>query len=117
MAGNMMACSTAAEDAFGPAVDSSCRDGFDFTLLFEESILTVLPLGIASKSPSFLCSIFSWSYFSWHNILIKVVGWALMRIFTRRNEAPKKRASWPLAIKMVGCDFFGSHCWKVIFTV
>lgn len=49
MAGNAMVCSTAAEDTFGPTVDSSCRDGFDFTLLFEESILTVLPLGIASE--------------------------------------------------------------------
>lgn len=39
----------AMEDVFGPTVDSLCRHGFDFTLLFEESILTILPLGIARK--------------------------------------------------------------------
>lgn len=66
----------AVEDVFGPTVDSSCHHGFDFTLLFEESILTILPLGIA-------------------------LGWALLRIFTHGNEAPKVRRSWLLACKMV----------------
>lgn len=50
MAGSLQACSIAVEDVFGPTVDSSCHHGFDFTLLFEESILTILPLGIARKS-------------------------------------------------------------------
>ncbi|CCD44945.1 similar to ABC transporter [Botrytis cinerea T4] len=32
------------DDSFGPTVKvQSCRDGFDFTLLFEESIFTILP--------------------------------------------------------------------------
>ena len=44
-----MVCSAITEDVFGPTVDISCHDGFDFTLLFEESILTILPLGIAGK--------------------------------------------------------------------
>ena len=35
------------EDVWGPVVASSCLNGFDFTLLFEETILTILPLGIA----------------------------------------------------------------------
>lgn len=30
-----------ADDAFGPWAGSTCRGGFDFTLLFEESILTI----------------------------------------------------------------------------
>ena len=34
------------EDVFGPVVTASCRNGFDFTLLFEESILTLLPISI-----------------------------------------------------------------------
>lgn len=42
-------CSIADEDTFGPIVSGSCLDGFDFTLLFEESILTLLPLGVTSK--------------------------------------------------------------------
>lgn len=37
------ACSIEADNAFGPAVNASCRDGFDFTLLFEQSILGILP--------------------------------------------------------------------------
>lgn len=48
-------CTTAVEDLFGPVVASSCLYGFDFTLLFEESILAILPLSIARK---FLASLF-----------------------------------------------------------
>lgn len=44
------ACSINVENVFGPIVVNSCLKGFDFTLLFEESILTILPLAIASKS-------------------------------------------------------------------
>ena len=39
-------CSTADEAVFGPEVSSNCLQGFDFTLLFEETILTILPLCI-----------------------------------------------------------------------
>lgn len=44
-----MACSIEVEDVFGPSVAGSCLGGFDFTLLFEESILTLPPLGIAGN--------------------------------------------------------------------
>lgn len=44
-----MPCSPAIENEIGPIVSSSCLDGFDFTLLFEESILVFLPLVIASE--------------------------------------------------------------------
>lgn len=37
-------CSIDLHDVFGPTVAYSCLNGFDFTLLFEESILTLLPL-------------------------------------------------------------------------
>lgn len=37
-------CSIADEDVFGPTVDASCHNGFDFTLLFEELVLTLLPI-------------------------------------------------------------------------
>lgn len=33
------------DDSFGPHA-GDCRGGFDFTLLFEETILTLLPLGL-----------------------------------------------------------------------
>jgi ATP-binding cassette subfamily C (CFTR/MRP) protein 1 len=42
-------CSIEVEDVFGPVVASSCAQGFDFTLYFEEGILTILPLSIACK--------------------------------------------------------------------
>jgi hypothetical protein len=43
-----MPCSIEAESFFGPQVAPDCRDGFDFTLLFEELILTLIPLCFVS---------------------------------------------------------------------
>ena len=49
-------CTISLEDQFGPQVGAECLDGFDFTLLFEESmfsisisaiLLVVIPLRIA----------------------------------------------------------------------
>ncbi|KAG5930350.1 hypothetical protein E4U42_001865 [Claviceps africana] len=37
-------CSIDVHDVFGPTVTRSCLHGFDFTLLFEESVLTLMPL-------------------------------------------------------------------------
>ncbi|KAL3420510.1 hypothetical protein PVAG01_06955 [Phlyctema vagabunda] len=45
-------CSIEAEGQFGPQV-SDCRDNFDFTLLFEETILYLAPLLIAAIIISF----------------------------------------------------------------
>ncbi|KAM5348158.1 hypothetical protein ACJ41O_007982 [Fusarium nematophilum] len=39
-------CALSADDGFGPVVGPGCRDGFDFTLTFEQSILVLLPAGI-----------------------------------------------------------------------
>ncbi|KAJ5139829.1 P-loop containing nucleoside triphosphate hydrolase protein [Penicillium atrosanguineum] len=39
-------CSVADEDLFGPVVNASCHNGFDFTLLFEELILTLIPASL-----------------------------------------------------------------------
>ena len=47
MGGTMVANCTANDRQFGPAVYNDCRDGFDFTLLFEQSMLTLLPAGLA----------------------------------------------------------------------
>ena len=40
----MAKCSIETENRFGPAAD--CYGGFDFTLLFEETILTIIPATI-----------------------------------------------------------------------
>ncbi|PYH89268.1 multidrug resistance-associated protein [Aspergillus ellipticus CBS 707.79] len=36
-------CSLEADNVFGPVVGHACRDGFDFTLLFEQSIFGLIP--------------------------------------------------------------------------
>ncbi|ETS74387.1 hypothetical protein PFICI_14253 [Pestalotiopsis fici W106-1] len=38
------------DDTFGPVVASSCRGGFDFTLLFEQTVLGILPAAIFALS-------------------------------------------------------------------
>ncbi|KAL1962947.1 hypothetical protein VTN77DRAFT_9043 [Rasamsonia byssochlamydoides] len=40
-----LSCSVSSENLFGP-VNPACWGGFDFTLLFEETILTIIPLGL-----------------------------------------------------------------------
>ena len=43
-------CTIDIENQFGPLIATSCLDGFDFTLLFEETILTILPLCTFSRT-------------------------------------------------------------------
>jgi ATP-binding cassette subfamily C (CFTR/MRP) protein 1 len=40
---NIQSCTVQDDDVFGPVVVSSCRGGFDFTLLFEQAILSCGP--------------------------------------------------------------------------
>jgi ATP-binding cassette subfamily C (CFTR/MRP) protein 1 len=40
------ACLIQADNVFGPVVEAPCRHGFDFTLLFEQSILSIGPSSI-----------------------------------------------------------------------
>lgn len=39
-------CAPTADAAFGPAVTDECRDGFDFTIVFEQSMLVILPASL-----------------------------------------------------------------------
>ncbi|EJP64343.1 ABC transporter [Beauveria bassiana ARSEF 2860] len=43
-------CTIDVERVFGPSVSSTCLGGFDFTLVFEETILTILPLSLTCES-------------------------------------------------------------------
>ncbi|KAJ6784449.1 hypothetical protein PWT90_09718 [Aphanocladium album] len=70
-----LSCPAAADNAFGPAVSALCRSGFDFTLLFEESILTILPFGLS-------------------------VCWMLGRLVQLYSEPAKVVASWTLLSKL-----------------
>ncbi|PTB80416.1 P-loop containing nucleoside triphosphate hydrolase protein [Trichoderma longibrachiatum ATCC 18648] len=39
-------CAATADAAFGPVVDAACRDGFDFTLVFEQFVFVLLPASL-----------------------------------------------------------------------
>jgi hypothetical protein len=39
-------CPLTADNAFGPVIVPSCRQGFDFTLMFEQSILSIAPTAL-----------------------------------------------------------------------
>ncbi|KPM35071.1 ABC transporter C family member 3 [Neonectria ditissima] len=39
-------CAPSADAAFGPMVDAGCRQGFDFTVTFEQSVLVLLPASV-----------------------------------------------------------------------
>ncbi|KAJ5408595.1 P-loop containing nucleoside triphosphate hydrolase protein [Penicillium cosmopolitanum] len=69
-------CSAADQDVFGPTVASSCHHGFDFTLLFEETILTLLPI-----------------------LLVWVA--ALVRLWTLRHASEKVNRSWLYGAKEI----------------
>lgn len=43
MSQQLIGCPEGFDDTFGPWAGPVCRGGFDFTLLFEESILSILP--------------------------------------------------------------------------
>lgn len=47
---NTNACGSAVQDVFGPIVGESCLGGFDFTLLFEEAVLTIVPVVVFGRS-------------------------------------------------------------------
>src|SRR2546421_11635948 len=38
---SLSTCTNGADNVFGPVVAPPCRQGFDFTLLFEQSILSI----------------------------------------------------------------------------
>jgi hypothetical protein len=69
-------CLFGGDDQFGPRIDTACRS-FDFTLLFEDTILTILP-----------------------TVLFLLVG--VSRLFVLRHVSKKLKA-WNLAIVKQVC--------------
>ena len=83
-------CTVVDEGVFGPQVTRSCLQGFDFTLLFEESILTITPVCIA-------------------------LIWLPFRIHSLWKSDSKVQRSWLYVLKVVSVclmtfDFFLSNC-------
>ena len=48
----MDGCRPEADNVFGPVV-ASCRDGFDFTLLFEQAILSMAPSALVLAASAY----------------------------------------------------------------
>lgn len=85
-------CSVELENVFGPIVASPCLHGFDFTLLFEETILTLLPFGLVSLA-------------------------AAVRIWKLHNALEKINRSWSYAAKEVICQAFRNAFFTLTHTV
>ncbi|KAF5005603.1 hypothetical protein FDECE_7964 [Fusarium decemcellulare] len=66
-------CASSADAAFGPIVGPECRDGFDFTLTFEQSILVLSPAAL-------LLLVAPFRLFNLYNAPVKVAGHRL-RLF------------------------------------
>ena len=70
------ACPIAVEDTFGPVVSHECKNGFDFTLYFEETVLT-LP------------------------VTLFFLFWALPRIYHLRQQTIKVQGGYRYFVKLV----------------
>jgi ATP-binding cassette subfamily C (CFTR/MRP) protein 1 len=66
-------CITSTDTSFGPFVGPECRDGFDFTLVFEQSILVLLPAAL-------LLVLAPVRLFRLRNVPIKVAGRRLQTV-------------------------------------
>ncbi|KAJ5575262.1 P-loop containing nucleoside triphosphate hydrolase protein [Penicillium hetheringtonii] len=83
-------CSAADEDLFGPIIAPSCHHGFDFTLYFEETILTLLPIAIVLLA-------------------------TLIRIWVLQRDAEKVNRSWLYAAKEASDSSFHSRNQPIAF--
>ncbi|KAF2186291.1 canalicular multispecific organic anion transporter 1 [Zopfia rhizophila CBS 207.26] len=96
------------DDTFGPWAGEHCRGGFDFTLLFEETILSILPLALI------LCIAPFRIFYLWRkrtkvsrSLLLpaKLIAWGFLACFDialltlwLKHSAIRNRASVPSAI-------------------
>ncbi|UZP45666.1 hypothetical protein NXS19_013478 [Fusarium pseudograminearum] len=70
---NSTNCAASVDASFGPFVPPECRHGFDFTLVFEQSILVLLPA-------SLLLVIAPFRIFRLRNAPVKVTGYRLRSV-------------------------------------
>ncbi|QPC72817.1 hypothetical protein HYE68_003569 [Fusarium pseudograminearum] len=70
---NSTNCAASVDASFGPFVPPECRHGFDFTLVFEQSILVLLPA-------SLLLVIAPFRIFRLRNVPVKVTGYRLRSV-------------------------------------
>ncbi|KAL6705718.1 hypothetical protein ACN47E_006507 [Coniothyrium glycines] len=111
------ACSSV-DDTFGPSAGSSCRGGFDFTLLFIELFLSILPLVViisitpfrvlhlwkeqtkVSRTSLLYIKLGAWLILAAFDLALVVV-WANLATFTNRAQMPSA------ALNFVGAVLLG----------
>ncbi|KAH8712254.1 hypothetical protein GQ44DRAFT_689190 [Phaeosphaeriaceae sp. PMI808] len=113
MASNRVQYCAANDQTFGPWAGPECRGSFDFTLLFEEIILTLLPLALIISATPFRI------YFLWKKerkverstlLFTKLVLWIVLIVFDAvhlalwvKHPKPHNRAATPsAALSLVG---------------
>lgn len=97
-----MTCAISVEDTWGPVVSTSCLQGFDFTLLFEESVLTILPLGLIGTVHR--------QVLRWQFMLTRTTAlWSCVRGYRLLRSPAKVLVSWLLIAKLVICTSSPSH--------
>ncbi|KAJ6119541.1 P-loop containing nucleoside triphosphate hydrolase protein [Penicillium sp. IBT 18751x] len=112
-------CSVANEDLFGPVVDASCRNGFDFTLLFEELILTLVPISFFLLAASLRIWILrrasekvnrSWLYAAKETSMLLYVALQLsLLIIWAQSPTPQTRATVPTALVTLLTSFLAIY--------
>ncbi|KNG46388.1 canalicular multispecific organic anion transporter 1 [Stemphylium lycopersici] len=116
---------TAVDDTFGPYAGPHCRGGFDFTLLFSEVFLSIVPLSIllaivpfrayhlwkspvkVSKSTSLYTKLIAWGLFAGFELALLVI-WANRKVPRSRVELPSAGINFVGAV-VLGLFSFVEH--------
>ncbi|GJN68101.1 hypothetical protein PLICBS_002144 [Purpureocillium lilacinum] len=105
----MSAEAACSDDSFGPWAGATCRGGFDFTLLFEETILSILPsvlvivvapipiIRLAREPPKVRASALDW-FKKISSICFITLSAALVGLWARNSTITQTRASTPSAV-------------------
>ncbi|UNI16453.1 hypothetical protein JDV02_002885 [Purpureocillium takamizusanense] len=105
----MSAPTACLDSSFGPWAGAACRGGFDFTLLFEETILSILSSAIvilvapipivrlARKPPKVRTSALDWLKKT-SSICFVLLSAALVGLWARNSTITQTRASIPCAV-------------------
>ncbi|KAL4747875.1 hypothetical protein BDW72DRAFT_215157 [Aspergillus terricola var. indicus] len=113
-------CSIAVEDVFGPTVAVDCRNGFDFTLLFEETIFVIGPSSLLlwalplllyrlsiQRPPGSTAGPFLYIKLFAHLVSTAIKIALLVLLVLPRLDIPKTRATIAAAAVSVGASLAG----------
>jgi len=113
------------DDTFGPYAGAECRGGFDFTLLFSEIFLSIIPLSLliaiapfriyqlwwketkVSRSTLLYTKLIAWAVFTGFELALLVV-WSNRQVRNSRAELPSAAISFVGAL-LLGCLSYVEH--------